>query len=256
MSIENADIPDTWSSNRGYIDRFQTDEQIDQILTLPDLDSAHGLVDVGCSNGAFAIAAAERYPHCQVWALDPLESAVAECRRSAATRKIGNLRTEVASADALPLESSSADRALMRNVLHHLARPDRAYAELARVLAPNGLLLLEAPSNPGDTQLGRLISDVHMFMDDSHRRTYHRPEAITSGLAAHGIGAEVTDSWAYSPRMRPEQVRLIQQHGAEEALSLRQESADRWVIQLNMVRVVGRKRGSPPPSAPGAGGQG
>lgn len=86
--------------------------------------------------------------------------------------------------------------------------------------------------------------------------TWSSNRGYISGLAAHGIGAEVTDSWAYSPRMRPEQVRLIQQHGAEEALSLRQESADRWVIQLNMVRVVGRKRGSPPPSAPGAGGQG
>ena len=242
MNIENADIPDTWSSNCGYINRFQTDEQIDEILGLLDLGSARGLVDVGCSNGAFAIAAAARCPQCRVWALDPLGSAVAECRRLAATKEIGNLRTEVASADALPLENSSVDRALMRNVLHHLASPDRAYAELARVLAPDGLLLLEAPSNPGDAELGRLISEVHMFMDDSHRRTYHRPEAIVSGLAAHGIAAEVTDSWPYSPRMRSEQVHLIQQHGSEEALCLRQESADRWTIQLNMVRVVGRKR--------------
>lgn len=244
MSIENADIPDKWSSNPGYIDRFQTDEQIDEVLELLDLGSAHGFVDVGCSNGAFAIAAAARFPHCEVWALDPLDSAVAECRRQAEARTIGNLRAEMASADALPLASAAVDRALMRNVLHHLDRPDRAYAELARVLAPDGLLLLEAPSNPGDAQLGRLISDVHMFMDDSHRRTYHRPDAIVTGLAAHGIVAGVADAWTYSPRVRDEQIRLIEQHDAQEALCLRQESADRWTIQLGMVRIVGRKRES------------
>ena len=242
MSIENADTPDTWSNNRGYINSFQTEEQIDEILALLELGSARGLVDVGASNGAFAIAAAARHPRCEVWAFDPLESAVAECRRLAATREIDNLQIEVASADALPLDSASVDRALMRNVLHHLALPAQAYAELARVLAPDGRLLLEAPSNSGDAGSGKLISDVHIFMDDSHRRTYHRPEAIIAGLAVHGIVAEVTDSWPYRPRMRPEQVRLIEQHGAQEALCLRQESADRWTIQLNMVRVVGRKR--------------
>jgi len=241
MSIENADIPDTWSSNPGYISRFQTDEQIDEILELLDLGSARGLVDVGCSNGAFALAAAERYPHCQVWAIDPLASAIAECQKQAAARKIGNLQTEVASADALPLGGSSVDRALMRNVLHHLAHPDRAYAELARALSPDGLLLLEAPCNPGDTRLGKLISDVHMFMDDSHRRTYHRPDAIVSGLDAHGISASVADTWTYSPRVREEQIRLIEQHGAQEALRLRQENSERWTIQLNMARIVGRR---------------
>ena len=129
----------------------------------------------------------------------------------------------------------------MRNVLHHIADPHAAYTEISRVLRPIGLLLLEAPCNPGDDALGRLISDIHMFMDDSHRRTYHRPEAISSALASHGIVTESVQQWPYRPGMSEQQVALIRNHRAEEALQLSQGSDGRWTIELSLVRILGRR---------------
>ena len=61
--------------------------------------------------------------------------------------------------------------------------------------------------------------------------------------------AEIPDKWPGNPGyinrfQTDEQIRLIEQHGAQEALRLRQESEDRWTIQLGMVRIVDRKRES------------
>lgn len=237
--IENSQIPDGWTDSAGYIKAYQKDEQIDEVVALLSLDQASALVDIGCGNGAFAVAAAAAYPLCQVRALDPLESAVEECRRRAGAAGLTNIQAQCASANGLPLPDGAADRALMRNVLHHVAHADDAFAEIARVLRPGGRLVLEAPCNPGDAALGRLISEIHLLMDDSHTRTYLQPQAIAAGLAAHGIVPQSVHCWPYTFRMSPDQVDLIRKHRAEDRLCLRQEADQPWTIQLSLVRVVG-----------------
>jgi ArsR family transcriptional regulator len=44
--------------------------------------------------------------------------------------------------ESLPLDDASLDAALMVLVLHHLAEPGRALAEVSRVLAPGGRVLI------------------------------------------------------------------------------------------------------------------
>ena len=193
--VEDKGIRDGWTEHAGYTRSYQSEEQIREVLGLLELADARGFVDIGCGNGASAVPVAVRHPECDVWALDPLETAVAECEGRAAEAGVANLHAEVASANAIPLPDATVDRALMRNVLHHVADAHAAYAEIARILRPNCLLLLEAPCNPGDDGLRALISDIHMFMDDSHRRTYHRLEATSAGLAKHGIATEGVKQW-------------------------------------------------------------
>ncbi len=48
----------------------------------------------------------------------------------------------VASAESLPLESETFDCVLCTQVLQYLAAPERAVAEMRRVLKPDGLLML------------------------------------------------------------------------------------------------------------------
>lgn len=47
--------------------------------------------------------------------------------------------------DALPLEDQSFDTILLTDVLEHMPYPDRLWAEMRRVLAPGGTLILGVP---------------------------------------------------------------------------------------------------------------
>jgi SAM-dependent methyltransferase len=53
---------------------------------------------------------------------------------------LANVETHVASAHSLPLPTASIDRAFLITVLGEIPDPDRALAELHRVLAPDGVL--------------------------------------------------------------------------------------------------------------------
>lgn len=87
----------------------------------------------------------------RIWAVEPSPG----MRRMAGTRR-GAGAPEVtllgASAEAIPLDSASADTVVLTFTLCSIPRPDRALAEMRRVLRPGGMLLFcehgEAPDPP------------------------------------------------------------------------------------------------------------
>jgi SAM-dependent methyltransferase len=241
---ENTEIPDLWTDSKYYADLYQNDDQIRAVCKLLELPSATSLVDIGCGNGVFAVAAASQFPDCAVLALDSLSSAVEETKRRASLADCKNLRAEVASADVLPIPDSSADRILMRNVAHHLGSLDAALAEVSRVLSPGGVFLLEAPCNPGDSALAELISDIHMLMDNSHRRTYHCPEAVAACMQTHGITPSEPECWPYSFPVDSDQISLIKSRNAAACLSLDESCKGKAAIQFTLTRIIGKKRES------------
>lgn len=241
MKPENTDISDLWTTSSYYADLYQKDEQIREVIQLLHLRSANSLIDIGCGNGIFAIAAATQFPNCSVLAIDSLSSAIEEIRKRAGSVHNIRFRAEVASADSLPLPDLSVDRILFRNTLHHVASIDNVFAEISRVLQPSGLLVLEAPCNSGDDALSTLISDIHMLMDSSHRRTYHSPKEISACLEKCGIRAFTPRCWSYTFPVHAEQIELIKSHGAQELLSLDETGDEGPSIQLVLTRIIGRK---------------
>ncbi len=77
-----------------------------------------------------------------------------------AARAVPTARLAVADATALPFASGSFSSVLVRDVLHHLPEPQRALAEVMRVLRPSGELLLFEPNgrNPLIALQGRMIA--------------------------------------------------------------------------------------------------
>ncbi|MCO5165331.1 MAG: class I SAM-dependent methyltransferase [Planctomycetes bacterium] len=63
---------------------------------------------------------------------------------------------------ALPYRPGSFDAAVCSYVLQHLARPEAALAELARVVAPGGLVVLAVPNSPQPLKL--LLELLHPLL--------------------------------------------------------------------------------------------
>ncbi len=79
-----------------------------------------------------------------------------------------------ASADNLPLHDRSVDAVLMTEVLEHISTPDRALAEVARVLRPGGSLVLTVP----------FVWILHEMPNDFYRYT---PSALRMLLEIAGF---------------------------------------------------------------------
>ena len=93
------------------------------------------VVDLGCALGAGASALAARYPDAQVVALDSSRTML----RAAASAR-GAFAVVGGDVERVPLRSHSVDL-MLANVVLPWCRPDIAFAEAARVLAANGVVL-------------------------------------------------------------------------------------------------------------------
>ena len=237
----NAELVDLWTTSSDYRQQFQGDDEVQTILSLLDLERATSLADVGCGNGAFALAAARRYAQCRVWAFDALASAVDECGAQAA--ELGDrLRTSVARAESIPLSDAAVERVLCRSVLHHIPDAPAAYAEMARILRPGGRLLLQAPCNAWEPSFEAVLADLYMGIDDSHRRHYHTPGDIIGGLLDAGISLRQAQCWTYDfPHLNRSLADEVERRGAAERLRLRRIREDLWTVELYWVRIVGER---------------
>lgn len=134
------------------------------------------LLEVGAGAGLATVALARRVG--VVTALDSSAAMVEQLRATVRAAGVGD-RVQVARADveALPLTSESQDAVLALGVLPWLGDPERALAEMRRVLRPGGHLVLS-----GDNA-GRL----HWRLDPLLSPALQRPRrAVRAALAARG----------------------------------------------------------------------
>jgi ubiquinone/menaquinone biosynthesis C-methylase UbiE len=114
-------------------------------------------------------------------------------RDQAARRAAGELAArvnfQVADGSELPFADAGFDLVLCNSVLHHLERPARLFAEIARVAAPGGAILLRDLRRPSRLAYplhvrwhGRHYSGVmHKLYCDSLRAAY-QPEELAALL--------------------------------------------------------------------------
>lgn len=98
-------------------------------------------LDAGCGDGVQTVRLAQRgFP---VFALDFSEYIIGKARENVATNKLERMvRFQTGSLLNLPLENRSFDFVLCWGVLMHIPEVEKAIAELARVVKPNGFLII------------------------------------------------------------------------------------------------------------------
>jgi len=95
---------------------------------------------VGCGPGTITADLAERVAPGQVTAVDAAAGSLAEARRTAAGRGLGNVIFAVADVHALGYRDDSFDVVHAHQVLQHVADPVLALREMRRVCAPGGMV--------------------------------------------------------------------------------------------------------------------
>jgi ubiquinone/menaquinone biosynthesis C-methylase UbiE len=121
-------------------------------------------LDVGTGAGALAFALAPLVR--EVVGLDP----VPELLELARQRELPNTEFVEGDGAALPFPDVSFDLAGTHRTLHHVARPARVLAELARVTRPGGHVLVVDQLSPDDPDGAAAVHEFETARDPSHTR--------------------------------------------------------------------------------------
>ena len=169
LSLDDA-LPDKRAARRAFDGArdfatacFIHDETRGRLLERLDLIRLEPQValDVGCATARGAMALAARYPVARVLAIDSSSTML----RSAAAQSGSSVSVLGGDAERLPLRSHCADLVLANLVLPW-CRPERLFAESARVLAEGGALLF-ATLGPDSLQevraaFGAVDGEIHV----------------------------------------------------------------------------------------------
>ena len=123
------------------------------------------VLDVACGEGYGAALLAR--VAADVLGVDVSEEAIAHARRAYAA--MANLRFECAPCTRLPLADGSVEVAVSFETIEHIAEQAQFLDELARVLAPGGVLVLSCPNK-------REYTDRRGFVNEFHVKELYREE--------------------------------------------------------------------------------
>jgi SAM-dependent methyltransferase len=108
-----------------------------------------------------------------------------------AEREYPGVRGVVADAERLPFRDGAFDAVTCRIAAHHFPDPPAFLDEVARVLAPGGVLAFEDNVAPADDALDRFLNAVERLRDPTHVRS-HRASEWREWVAAAGLEVEAT----------------------------------------------------------------
>jgi SAM-dependent methyltransferase len=148
------------------------------------------VLDLGCSNGAHALVAAQCVR--AVVGVDYDRAALgvaADTARRMASRNLRLLAVDLTG--RLPFRGSSFDAVLFLDVIEHLEPRRQVLQEIARVLTPDGRLLISAPNR--ETSWRRRLREAGLFpfSDPDHKVEYSEAEFLAE-LRAGGFAPDGT----------------------------------------------------------------
>ena len=163
----------------------QVDRVREELREFLPLSGEERVVDSGTGAGVLALALAPLVR--EVVGVDLVPELLAAARAAAPA----NVTFVEGDATALPFEDASFDLAGSRRTLHHIARPELAVAELARVTRPGGRIFVDDQVASVDPLAALALDRFERARDPSHARTLPDID-LRHFFEANGLVAERT----------------------------------------------------------------
>jgi len=149
--------------------RQNADERaLDGLATIADAPASARALDVACGPGFLTLALARRYA--EATGFDATDAFLAMARAEAAERGLRNVRFEQGDAESLPFDDDAFDLVTCRAAFHHFPRPERVMAEIARVTAPGGRILVADMLGSEDPERAAMHDRIERLCDPTHER--------------------------------------------------------------------------------------
>lgn len=145
-------------------------EDLAHLVQEAALTGQETVLDAGCGAGHAAVAVA---PYARaVVAVDLTDAMLQVTRRLADERGLSNVSVRRGDVEALPAGDGEFDRVVSRYSAHHWPHPERALAEIRRVLAPGGRFVLSDIVSWDDPTLDTWLQGIELVRDPSHVRDH------------------------------------------------------------------------------------
>lgn len=186
--------------------RFNAKPQQAALAAL-DLKADDRFLDVGCGTGAAVRAAAATVERAVGVDLSP--QMIARARDLA--NDVPGAEFVVGDSEQLPFEAGAFTALLCTASFHHYPDPEKAIAEMARVLTPNGRIVIS--DGVADRWPARIADRILRVVDRGHVRLY-RTQELAGFMRAAGLGEIVVKSlweggyavlgaWRGAPQVSP-----------------------------------------------------
>ncbi len=126
------------------------------------------VLDVACGSGSATLAFAERCAG--TVGIDVLDEPLRRARDEAAERKINNAAFTLSEMERLAFADGAFTGAICRFSFHHFVNPQKVFAEMARVVAPVGWIMISDMTAPEDPEQAELHNQMERLCDPTHAR--------------------------------------------------------------------------------------
>ncbi len=145
---------------------MRSEEALGRLLELIPAAPGERWLDSACGPGLVARGLAARVG--EVHGVDMTPAMVELARREAEREGARNASFSLGDATALAFAADSFDGAVTRFSLHHIPRPGRVVAELARVVRPGGAVVVADHVTAADADVAAWHEEIERLRDPSH----------------------------------------------------------------------------------------
>jgi SAM-dependent methyltransferase len=139
------------------------------MISVSGVGKTDHVMEIACGIGTTTLAFAER---CGLAVgVDVAEEPLQLARTAAAERNVNNVDFILSEVERLSFDDNSFNGALCRFSFHHFVNPARVFAELARVVAPGGWMVIADMVASEDPVKAEFHNQMERLCDPTHSRT-------------------------------------------------------------------------------------